>query len=61
MGDRLLVLQQRVIRLAEVTFLYVNRSPKLPWARLISCMISIEVKNKFLNNKFEKVVEIALR
>ena len=36
-------------RFAKVHFLHVNGSPKLPWMRVISHMISTEVENQFHN------------
>ena len=36
-------------RFAKVHFLFVNGSPKLPWMRVISHMISTEVENQFHN------------
>ena len=41
------VVQHRVTCLAEVTFLHGNRKQKLPGARVVLCMLIINVWNKF--------------
>ena len=53
------VLQHRVTRLAEVTFLHVNRTQKLPRGK--SIMLVINVWNKFSNKKFQKAPETGKR
>ena len=53
--------QHQVTRLAEVTFLHVNRTQKLPGARVVLRMLIINVWNKFSNRKFQKAPEISLK
>ena len=53
--------RQSVTRLAEVTFLHVNRTQKFPRARAVLRMLIINVWNKFSNKKFEKAPEIRKR
>ena len=46
-------------RLAEVTFLHVNRTQKLHRGKSsLAYMLIINVQNKFLNRKFHKAPEI---
>ena len=52
--DGLPVVQYQVTRLAEATFLHVNRTKKLPGARVVLRMHIINVWNKFPNKKFQK-------
>ena len=48
-------------RLAEVTFLHLNRTQKLPGARAVLRMLIFNVWNKFSNKKFKKAPEIGKR
>ena len=53
--------QHRVTRLAEVTFLHVNRTQKLPRGKSSLGMLIFNVQNKFSNQKFQKTPEIGKR
>ena len=59
--DGLPVVQHRVTRLTEVTFLCVNRTQKLPGARVVLRMLIINVWNKFSNKTFQKAPETGKR
>ena len=52
------VVQHRVNCLAEVTFLHVNRSQKLPGGKSNLAHAHINVQNKFFNKNFQKAPEI---
>ena len=52
------VVQHRVTRLAEVAFLHVNRTQKLPRGKSSLRILIINVLNKFSNEKFQKAPEI---
>ena len=55
------VVQDRLIRLAGVSFLHVNRTQKLPRARVVLHKLIIDVWNKFPNKKFQKAPEVGKR
>ena len=59
--DGLHIVQHRVTCLAEVTFLPVNRTQKLPAARVALRMLIINVWNEISNKKFQKAPEIGKR
>ena len=48
------VVQHRVTRLAVVTFLHVNRTQKLPGARVVLRMLIINVCNKSPKKSYRK-------
>ena len=50
--------QHRVTRLAEVTFLHVNRTQSCPGLRAVLRILVINICIKFLNKKFQKAPEI---
>ena len=53
--------QYRATRVAEVTFLHVNRPQKLPWGKSSLHMLIINVQNKFPNKKFQDASEMGKR